>query len=85
MTEGITEERIKELALELWRHPKVMFQTEDYEIVLEILSQYFRTVATEARKEGIEEAYKILGEGLSLSTAYSKQLHILLERLKEQG
>jgi len=51
----ISEERIKELAEELWRHPKVLFQTDDYEIVLETLAQYFRTVAAEARKEGIEE------------------------------
>jgi len=49
------EERIKELAQELWQHPKVVFQTEDYEIVLETLAQYFRTVVAEARKEGIDE------------------------------
>jgi len=55
----MTEERIKELAQELWQHPKVVFQTEDYEIVLEILAQYFRTVAAKAREEGIEEGRDI--------------------------
>jgi len=55
---------------------------------LSITKGILSAVVAEARKEeteGIEKAYELLGKGLSLSTAYCKQLHILMERLKEQG
>jgi len=48
------EARIKELALKLWQHPRVAFQSDNRDAVLEIISEHFRIIAAEARKEGID-------------------------------
>ena len=77
----MTEERKKELAETFWND----WLPARKPTAIEGLEFLIGTVAAEAREEGIEAAYELLGEGLSLSTAYVKQLHILMERLKEQG
>ena len=89
----ISEKRIKELAEELWRHPKVLFQTDDYEIVLETLAQYFRTVAAEAREEGIEEmlevgrkkVWDVLNQKRPIARVLVLRLQEEAKRLKEKG
>jgi len=94
----MTEERIKELALKLWQHPMVAFQSDNRDAVLEIITEYFRIIAAEARKEGIEamrdaahlcnDTRRFPGAVLS-AQEYERwldgELDIMAERFKEQG
>jgi len=94
----MTEERIKELALKLWQHPMVAFQSDNRDAVLEIITEYFRIIAAGARKGGIEEMQNVAHlcndtrrfPGAVLSAQeYERwldgELDIMAERLKERG
>jgi len=65
------EARIKELALKLWQHPRVAFQLDNRDAVLEIITEHFRIIAAESREDGWKEGAKKMRE-----RAYSKLLSL---------
>ena len=77
----MTEERIKELAKECSKKMNDLSDgIQDDEI---IVLDYFRTVAAEAREEGIEEAYRA---GYEEAAGAPEELgNCLYEWLKEKG
>ena len=82
----MTEERIKELAGE-WIHTNIEAGSASLLSEMKSLAKLLRTVAAEARKEGIDEMEDaaLFEVHMNLHGDYERFLREAAERLKEQG